>query len=85
MWKKVKNLDLFILVIDTLHNKYVCFHRQYHRDYNSFALTFSFEDWSNFHSDGKTTYRDNRRIHKFERPIPCEVSRRRLRQVMRKD
>lgn len=53
MWKKVKNLDLFIRVIDTLHNKYVCLHRQYHRDYNSFALTFSFEDWSNFHNDGK--------------------------------
>lgn len=53
MWKRVKNLDLFIRVIDTLHNKYVCFPRQYHNDYNSFVLTFSFEDWSNFYSDGK--------------------------------
>lgn len=53
MWKKVKNLDLFIRVVDTDTNMYVCYPPQYHRDYMSFTLTFSFEDWSNFYSDGK--------------------------------
>ena len=53
MWKKVKNLDLFIRVVDKMTNKYVCYPSQYHRDYWSFTLTFSFEDWSNFHNDGK--------------------------------
>ena len=54
MWKKVKNLDLFIRVVDSNTNMYVCYPPQYHRDYMSFTLTFSFEDWSYFHNDGKT-------------------------------
>lgn len=56
MWENIKNLDLFIRVIDDNTNKYVCFPAQYHRDYMSFTLTFSFEDWSGMYVDKKQSH-----------------------------
>lgn len=56
MWENIKNLDLFIRVIDDNTNKYVCFPAQYHRDYMSFTLTLSFEDWSGMYTDKKQSH-----------------------------
>lgn len=52
--EKVKQycIDLFIKIIDD-HNHYVVAPFEYHANYNSYKLSFSFEDWSVFYKDGK--------------------------------
>lgn len=52
--EKVKQygIDLFIKIIDD-HNHYIAAPFEFHSNYKSFKLSFSFEDWSDFHDDGK--------------------------------
>lgn len=52
--EKVKQygIDLFIKIIDE-HNHFIASPFEYHANYDSFKLSFSFEDWSGFHTDGK--------------------------------
>ena len=53
--EKVKEygIDLYILIVDTMKNRYKAEPFKYHADYNSYQLIFKFEDWSGIIGDGK--------------------------------
>ena len=53
MREKIKNIDLFIRVVNDNTNEYVTFPAQYHKDYMSYTLSFSFEDWANAYTPEK--------------------------------
>lgn len=55
MLKKIEkhNIDLSILVVDMLYNKYKAEPFKGHIDYHSFKLVFTFEDWTGIIGDGK--------------------------------
>ena len=55
MIEKIKEhgIDLFILVVDYDHNRYVVEDYKAHSDYDSYKLSFTFEDWSGIINDGK--------------------------------
>lgn len=48
-----RGIDLFILVVDHDCNRYVVEDYKAHSDYNSYKLSFTFEDWSGIINDGK--------------------------------
>lgn len=48
-----KGIDLFILIKDDMNYMYEAHEYMAHADYNSFKLTFTFEDWTNIINDGK--------------------------------
>ena len=43
---KVKQLDLFINVVDKMYNKYIVSDYRYYGEYSTYTLQFSFEDWT---------------------------------------
>lgn len=47
------NIDLSILVVDMLYNKYKAEPFKGHTDYDSFKLVFTFEDWTSIVNDDK--------------------------------
>lgn len=50
---KVKQLDLFIKVVDEMYNKYIVTNCSSHADYSTYSLQFGFENWTDIIGDGK--------------------------------
>lgn len=48
-----KGIDIFILIRDDMNYMYEVHEYMAHADYNSFKLSFSFEDWTNIINDGE--------------------------------
>lgn len=55
MLEKIKTygIDLYILIIDEMTNKYKAEPFKFHSNYNSYQLKLNFEDWTGIIDDGK--------------------------------